>query len=159
MSERLKIVRSPVRSRPKPQELKIFLKGQMLRRVSNLLFRFGSMHRWALVGTVTFSIDYVLFLVIYSANNSVYIANFCSGLISITFNYFAHYIWSFKSYSHHSRTAVKFLISLIFFWTLGAIFLKSLITIGLEAKYAKLIPIPIIAPLSFLSLKFFVFRR
>ena len=127
----------------------------MLRRVSSFLFRFGSMHRWALVGTVTFLIDYVLFLVIYSANNSVYIANFCSGLISITFNYFAHYIWSFKSYSHHSSTGVKYLINLIFFWTLGTIFLKSLITIGLEAKYAKLIPIPIIAPLNFLSLKFF----
>jgi hypothetical protein len=42
---------------------------------------------------------------------------------------------------------------------LGTIFLKFLLTIGLEAKYAKLIPIPIIAPLSFLSLKFFVFRR
>ena len=130
----------------------------MLRRVSNFLFRFESMHRWALVGTVTFLIDYVLFLAIYSANNSVYTANFCSGLISITFNYFAHYIWSFKSYSHHSRTGVKYLVNLILFWTLGTLILKSLI-INLEAKYAKLISIPIIAPLSFLSLKFFVFRR
>jgi len=131
----------------------------MLRRVSIFLFRFGSMYRWALVGTVTFLIDYLLFLIIYSDNKSVYIANLCSGVISITFNYFAHYIWSFKSYSHHSRTGVKYLVNLILFWTLGTIFLKSLITIGLDAKYAKLIPIPVIAPLSFLSLKFFVFRR
>ena len=158
-SERLKIVRSPVRSRPKPQKFKIFLKGRMLQRVSSFLFRFGSMHRWALVGTVTFFIDYMFFLIIYSANNSVYIANFCSGLISIAFNYFANYIWSFKSYSNHSRTVLKYLINLTLFWTLGTILLKSLITIGLEAKYAKLIPIPIIAPLSFLSLKFFVFRK
>lgn len=131
----------------------------MFRRVSNFLFRFGSMHRWALVGAITFLIDYVLFLIIYSSNNSVYIANFCSGLISITFNYFAHYIWSFKSYSHHFRTGGKYLVNLTLFWTLGTIFLKSLITIGLEAKYAKVIPILIIAPLSFLSLKFFVFRK
>jgi putative flippase GtrA len=130
----------------------------MLRRVSNFLFRFESMHRWALVGAMTFLIDYVLFLTIYSANNSIYIANFCSGLISITFNYSAHYIWSFKSYSHHSRTGFKYLVNLILFWTLGTLILKSLI-INLEAKYAKLISIPIIAPLSFLSLKFFVFRR
>jgi len=130
----------------------------MLREVSNFLFRFRYVYRWALVGTVTFLIDYVLFLAIYSANNSVYIANFCSGLVSITFNYLAHYIWSFKSNSNHSRAGAKYLVNLILFWILGTIFLKSLITIGLEAKYAKLIPIPIIAPLSFLSLKFFVFR-
>ena len=131
----------------------------MLRIVPNFLFRFGSMHRWALVGSITFLIDYVLFLAIYSANNSVYTANFCSGFISLTFNYFAHYIWSFKSYSNHSRTGVKYLVNLILFWILGTILLKSLITMGLEVKYAKLIPIPIIAPLSFLSLKFFVFRK
>ena len=131
----------------------------MLRIFLSILFRFGTPLRWALVGTITFLIDYMFFLAIYSANNSVYFANFYSGLISITFNYFAHYIWSFKSYSHHSRTGFKYLVNLILFWTLGTIFLKSLITIGLEAKYAKLIPIPVIAPLSFLSLKFFVFRR
>ena len=131
----------------------------MLRIVPNFSFRFGSTLRWALVGTITFLIDYVLFLTIYFANNSVYTANFCSGLISIAFNYFAHYIWSFKSYSNHSRTGVRYLVNLILLWTLGTIFLKFLLTIGLEAKYAKLIPIPIIAPLSFLSLKFFVFRR
>ena len=37
--------------------------------------------------------------------------------------------------------------------------LKGLITAGLDPKIAKLIPIPFIAPLSFLSLKFFVFKK
>jgi putative flippase GtrA len=130
----------------------------MLRIFHSILFRFGTPLRWAIVGTITFLIDYMFFLVIYSANNSVYFANFYSGLISIAFNYFAHYIWSFKSYSNHSGTGIKYLVNLMLFWILGTILLKSLITIGLEVKYAKLIPIPIIAPLSFLSLKFFVFR-
>jgi len=34
--------------------------------------------------------------------------------------------------------------------------LNGLITAGIDPKIAKLIPIPFIAPLSFLSLKFFV---
>jgi putative flippase GtrA len=130
----------------------------MLRRVSNFLFHFGSMHRWALVGTITFLIDYVLFLAIYSANNSAYTANFFSGLVSIFFNYMAHYFWSFKSESDHSKSGIKYMINLILFWVFGTFLLKFLISSGIEAKYAKLMPVPIIAPLSFISLRFFVFK-
>ena len=37
--------------------------------------------------------------------------------------------------------------------------LKILITSGLDPKIAKLVPISIIAPLSFISLRFFVFKK
>ena len=37
--------------------------------------------------------------------------------------------------------------------------LKILISTGLDPKIAKLIPIPIVAPLSFLSLRFLVFKK
>jgi hypothetical protein len=37
--------------------------------------------------------------------------------------------------------------------------LKTLISTGLDPKIAKLVPIPIIAPLSFLSLRFLVFKK
>ena len=131
----------------------------MLPRVSSYLFHFGAAHRWALVGSVTFLIDYLSFLTIYSANSSVYIANFFSGLLSIFFNYTAHYFWSFKSDSNHSKSGIKYVINLILFWSLGTLVLKLLISSGLEAKYAKIIPILIIAPLSFISLKFFVFKN
>ena len=36
--------------------------------------------------------------------------------------------------------------------------LKALISSGIEARYAKLMPVLIIAPLSFISLRFFVFK-
>jgi len=130
----------------------------MLPRVYSYLIHFGAAHRWALVGTITFLIDYLLFLTIYSANSSVYIANFFSGLLSIFFNYTAHYFWSFKSDSNHSKSGIKYIINLILFWCLGTLLLKLLISSSLEAKYAKLIPILIIAPLNFISLKFFVFK-
>ena len=131
----------------------------MLLRVSRYLFRFGALNRWALVGTVTFLIDYLLFITIYSANSSVYIANFFSGLLSIFFNYTAHYFWSFKSDSNHSKSGIRYTMNLILFWSLGTLLLKLLISYGIEARYAKLIPILIIAPLSFISLKFFVFKN
>jgi putative flippase GtrA len=117
------------------------------------------MWHWALVGTATTIIDYLIFIGMYSVITSVLIANFLAGLFSITFNYIAHYFWSFKSEADHGKSGSKYLINLIIFWSLGTVLLKGLITAGIDPKIAKLIPIPFVAPLSFLSLKFFVFKK
>ena len=119
----------------------------------------SSMWRWALVGMSTAVIDYVIFISMYSVIKSVLIANFFAGLISITFNYLAHYFWSFKSEADHSKSGVKFLLNLITFWSISTLILNSLIASGIDPRIAKLIPIPFIAPLSFLSLKFIVFKK
>ncbi len=130
-----------------------------MRKLSTLIIKFGSLWRWALVGVTTTIIDYVIFISMYSVITSVLIANFISGLISISFNYSAHYFWSFKSRADHTKTGMKYLINLITFWSLNTLLLKALITAGLDPKLAKLIPIPIIAPLSFISLRYFVFKK
>lgn len=104
-------------------------------------------------------IDYFIFVSMYSLIKSVVTANFIAGLFSITFNYLAHYLWSFKSIVGHSNSALKYLANLIIFWTLNTLMLKALISSGTDAKIAKLIPMSLIAPLSFLSLKFIVFKK
>ena len=124
-----------------------------------LVHKYSSMWKWALVGMSTAVIDYVIFISMYSVIKSVLIANFIAGLISITFNYLAHYFWSFKSEADHSKSGVKFLLNLITFWSISTLILNSLIASGIDPRIAKLIPIPFIAPLSFLSLKFIVFKK
>ena len=131
----------------------------MQQNIITLIKKYSSMWRWALVGTTTAVIDYFVFISMYSVITSVLIANFCAGLFSITFNYLAHYFWSFKSQADHSKSGVKYLVNLVIFWTVGTLILNLLITAGIDPKIAKLIPIPFIAPLSFLSLKFFVFKK
>ena len=131
----------------------------MQQKVITLIKKYGSMWRWALVGTTTAVIDYLIFISMYSVITSVLIANFCAGLFSITFNYLAHYFWSFKSQADYSKSGIKYLLNLIVFWSAGTLLLKVLITTGIDPKMAKLIPIPFIAPLSFLSLKFIVFKK
>ena len=131
----------------------------MQHKVITLIKKYGSMWRWALVGTTTAVIDYLIFISMYSVIASVLIANFCAGLFSITFNYLAHYFWSFKSQTDHSKSGLKYLVNLVIFWSLGTLLLKGLITTGIDPKIAKLIPIPFIAPISFLSLKFYVFKK
>jgi putative flippase GtrA len=131
----------------------------MQQKVITLVKKYGSMWRWALVGIITTVIDYLIFILMYSFITSVILANFYAGFLSITFNYLAHYFWSFKSQADHSKSGVKYLINLVIFWSAGTLLLKVLITSGIDPKIAKLIPIPFIAPISFLLLKFYVFRK
>jgi putative flippase GtrA len=130
-----------------------------MQNIISLIKRYGPMLRWALVGTATVVIDYLIFIGMYSVITSVLVANFLAGLFSITFSYLAHYFWSFKSEADHGKSGSKYLINLIIFWSLGTLLLKGLINAGIDPRIAKLIPIPFIAPLSFLSLKFFVFKK
>ena len=130
-----------------------------MQKLTNLFKKYGSLWRWALVGVTTTVIDYIIFISIYSVIISVLVANFIAGLVSIGFNYSAHYFWSFKSQTDHTKAGLKYLINLITFWSISTLLLKILITAGLDPKIAKLMPIPIIAPLSFISLRFFVFKK
>jgi putative flippase GtrA len=131
----------------------------IIQMLPTLFIKYGSIWRWALVGSATTIIDYIIFISLYSVITSVLVANFCAGLASVSFNYAAHYFWSFKSRSDHTKAGIKYLINLIAFWSISTLLLKTLINAGLDPKIAKLIPIPIIAPLSFLSLRFLVFKK
>ena len=130
-----------------------------MQNILSLTKKYGSLLRWALVGATTALIDYVIFISMYSVIISVLVANFISGLVSLSFNYSAHYFWSFKSQTDHTKAGLKYLVNLITFWSLSTLLLKILISSGFDPKIAKLIPIPIIAPLSFISLRYFVFDR
>ena len=121
--------------------------------------KYGSMWRWLIVGITTAVIDYIIFVLMYPGVNSVLIANFCAGLLSITFNYFAHYFWSFKSEADHLKSGIRYLLNIIIIWVISTLLLKVLISAGIEPKIAKLIPMLLIAPLNFLSLRFFVYKK
>jgi len=124
-----------------------------------LITKYRSMWRWGLVGTLTAVIDYIIFLFLYSLLPSVLFANFFSGLVSLTFNYLSHYFWSFKSASDHKQSGARFLINLVVIWSLGTVFLKVLISSGIDPQIAKIIPVLVSAPLSYLSLNYFVFKK
>jgi putative flippase GtrA len=127
--------------------------------LKNLFKKYRSMWRWALVGIITNMTDYCLFLFLYSLVASVLVANFFSGLVSLTINYLAHYFWSFKSTSDHMQSGKRYLLNLAAFWSFGTVILKLLILSGIDPYIAKIIPIFIIAPLSFISLNYFVFKK
>lgn len=130
-----------------------------MQKIICLFEKYLSLLRWALVGVSTAFIDFILFITLYPVIPSILVANFFAGLVSLSFNYYAHYFWSFNSKSAHIKSGLKYLINLITFWSISTVLLKILISYGLDPKIAKILPIPIVAPLSFISLKIFVFKN
>jgi len=130
-----------------------------IQKINLLCKKFRSEFRWAVVGGFTFIIDYIIFLLIYANISSVVLSNFCSGLVSIIFNYFAHYKWSFKSKRTYSNSSFRYTINLLVFWLIGTLTLKYFIASGISPRIAKIITVPIFAPLSYFSLKNLVFKK
>ena len=132
---------------------------QYIDTFKNLFKKYRSMWRWALVGVTTNVIDYFIFLFLYSILPSVLFANFFSGFVSLSFNYVSHYFWSFKSTLEHKQSGKRYLINLVVIWSLGTVLLKMLILSGIDPYIAKIIPLFITAPISFISLNYFVFKK
>ena len=161
MSERLKIVRSPVRSRPQPQVLRtsrLELIISKLRSLKDKYFDY-SMIRWGLVGITTTLIDYLLFISLYGLIKSVFLANLISATVATCINYLTHHRWTFKSEQNHSRSGFKYLLNLIFWWLVSTSIIKILLVSGFDPKIAKLVPFVLIVPVNYFVLNSLVFKK
>ena len=161
MSERLKIVRSPVRSRPQPQvprtprlEFNIY----KLKSLKEKYFDY-SMLRWGLVGVTTTLVDYLLFISLYGPITSVFLANLISASVATCINYLTHHRWTFKSEQNHSRSGLKYLINLIFWWLVSTTVIKLLVDAGADPRIAKLVPLILIVPVNYFVLNHLVFKK
>jgi putative flippase GtrA len=161
MSERLKIVRSPVRSRPQPP-LKGWFKRLVLMRtrfkaLKDKYFEV-SMLRWGAVGITTTTIDYLLFISLYDSTNSVFLANSIALSVATSINYYTHHKWTFKSTQNHSRSGFKYLINLTFWWLISTSIIYALVLVNFDPRIAKLAPLILIVPVNYFVLKKLVFR-
>ena len=118
-----------------------------------------SMLRWVLVGVTTTVIDYLIFITLYGPVNSVFIANLISASIATSLNYFTHHRWTFKSDQNHSKSGIKYLLNLTFWWLVSTSIIKALIVLNIDPKIAKLVPILLIAPINYFVLNKIVFKK
>ncbi len=118
-----------------------------------------SMLRWVLVGMTTTIIDYLIFITLYGPINSVFVVNLISSAVATSLNYFTHHRWTFKSEQNHSRSGVKYLVNLTFWWLVSTSIIKALIVLSIDPKIAKLIPILLIAPINYFVLNKIVFKK
>jgi putative flippase GtrA len=161
MSERLKIVRSPVRSRPQPQILLTSRLELIISRLKSLKEKYFdySMIRWGLVGITTTLIDYLLFISLYGLIKSVFLANLISASLATCINYLTHHRWTFKSEQNHSRSGFKYLLNLIFWWLVSTTVIKLLVDTGVDPRIAKLVPLVLIVPVNYFVLNHLVYKK
>jgi len=117
-----------------------------------------SMVRWVLVGVTTTVIDYFIFIILYGPINSVFVVNLISSAVATSLNYFTHHRWTFKSDQNHSRSGVKYLVNLAFWWLVSTSIIKALIVLSIDPKIAKLAPILLIAPINYFVLNKIIFK-
>ena len=118
-----------------------------------------SMVRWVAVGFSTTLIDVLIFITLYGPVNSVFVANLFSASVSTSINYYAHHRWTFKSDQNHSRSGLKYILNLIFWWLISTSIIKALILLDTDPKIAKLAPILFIAPINYFVLNKIVFKK
>ena len=129
--------------------------------VKNLLDKYfvPAMLRWAAVGITTTAIDYILFITLFGPIDSVFIANLFAAVIATSFNYLTHHRWTFKSNQQHSRSGVKYLLNLIFWWLISSSIIKTLVEAGVDPRVAKLVPFIFIVPINYFVLNKIVFKK
>ena len=129
--------------------------------VKNLLEKYfdPAMLRWAAVGITTTAIDYILFITLFGPIDSVFIANLFAAVVATSFNYLTHHRWTFKSNQQHSRSGVKYLLNLIFWWLISSSIIKTLVEAGLDPRVAKLVPFVFIVPINYFVLNKIVFKK
>ena len=129
--------------------------------VKNLIEKYfdPSVLRWAAVGITTTVIDYVLFITLFGPIDSVFIANLIAAVVATSFNYLTHHRWTFKSNQNHSRSGVKYLLNLIFWWLISSSIIKTLVEAGVDPRVAKLVPFVFVVPVNYFVLNKIVFKK
>ena len=118
-----------------------------------------SMVRWVLVGVSTTVIDYFIFIVLYGPIRSVFVVNLISSTVATSLNYFTHHRWTFKSDQNYSRSGIKYLVNLAFWWLISTSIIKALIVFNIDPKIAKLAPSLLIAPINYFVLNKIIFKK
>lgn len=115
--------------------------------------------RWLLVGCGTIGIDWSIFVTLYSHIGSVALTNLVSITVSAVFNYTLHHRWTFNSDQRHLHSGVRYCGVLFGGFLLNTTLVKIFIIAGLSPSVAKLLAVALQAPISYLILRFFVFKH
>ena len=119
----------------------------------------NSMLRWGAVGIFTTAVDYLLFVNLYGLINSIFLANLISTSVATSINYLTHHRWTFKSEQVHSRSGIKYLLNLAFWWLVSTSVIKGLVVLNIDPKIAKLAPLILIVPVNYFVLNYVVFKK
>lgn len=114
--------------------------------------------KWATTGVLTVALDVLLFRMLYPVTQSVLIANAISVPATTLFNYILHHKWSFESQERHGVATSRYLATMLLGYVLNSLLVKAALLAGADATTAKLLAVPIQAPINYVALRYWVFR-
>ena len=118
-----------------------------------------SLVRWAVVGSTTTVVDYLIFINLYDATSSILGSNLVASVFATSLNYLAHHNWTFKSNQQHLNSGIKYLLNTSFWLIVSSLIIKSLLVAGIDPKVAKLVPLIFSVPINYFVLDKLVFGK
>jgi putative flippase GtrA len=79
--------------------------------------------------------------------------------VATAINYYTHHRWTFKTDQNHSRTGLKYLINLMFWWLVSTTIIKTLVVLNIDPRLAKIAPLILIVPVNYFVLNKIVFKK
>ncbi len=113
--------------------------------------------KWLLVGSMSLLLDIVVFTYSYYLIEIVIVSNFIAAVISTTFNYFAHYFWTFDSVSAHRKTVLRYFLNIVFLWVVSSLIIEVLMSNGLREVLSKILSMCILLPFNYFVLRKYVY--
>ena len=113
--------------------------------------------KWSFVGSVSLLLDIGVFTYSYHLIEIVTISNFVAAVFSTTFNYLAHYFWTFNSVKEHGSTLKRYLLNIAFLWVTGTLIIEILFSNGVSEVSSKAISMSIILPFNYFVLRKYVY--
>lgn len=133
---------------------------KLLHTIPLHFYRLSQFKKWALVGGVTFSIDFFFFAVTFALLNlPIWFSNSLSMLAGTLFNFLAHRVFTFSYRAGFVKSSYRYIIALILGYFTNTFFLYLLFHFGLSWTTVKVLASTLSAPMSFFILKFYVYRN
>lgn len=115
--------------------------------------------KYVLIGVLSAFIDYLGLYIsfsIFSINARIAVTiGFC---ISAIFNYIANKLFTFNHGSQHLVTMIKYALLVFSMYLLTLYMVSELLSQGISVYVAKLLSIPIVFLISFITNKYFVYQ-
>ena len=112
--------------------------------------------KWLLVGSISLFLDIGVFTYSYYLIETVMLSNLLAAIISTSFNYLAHYFWTFNSVREHRSTLKRYLLNIVFLWATGSLIIVILLSNGVSGVFSKIMSMSILLPFNYFALRKYV---
>jgi putative flippase GtrA len=115
-------------------------------------------YRWLIVGLSTKVLDFLAFNVVYLINKNIFLANALSAILSVSYNYTMHHVYTYSGRANFSQSIGRYLVLIMMFFLLDLATITCLVSFGIVPAVAKFISMGLLAFASVLILNSWVFR-